>query len=50
MVHAIRRLEGSGILDDYPVFTDYIARAAERPAYRRAFEAQRDVFLQATSD
>ncbi|WP_422029241.1 glutathione S-transferase family protein [Roseovarius sp.] len=49
MVHAIRRLEGSGILESYPVFTDYIARAADRPAYRRAFEAQHKVFLNASS-
>ena len=49
MVHAIRRLEGSGILEDYPALTDYIARAADRPAYRRAFQAQLDVFERATS-
>ncbi len=49
MVHAIRRLEGSGVLDGYPVFTDYIARAAERPAYKRAFQAQHQVFLDASS-
>lgn len=48
MVHAIRRLGGSGVLDDYSVFTDYIGRAAERPAYRRAFDAQHEVFLQAS--
>ena len=44
MVHTIRRLEGSGILEDFPVLVDYVARAAERPAYKRAFEAQYDVF------
>jgi len=49
MVHAIRRLEGSGILEDYQVFTDYIARAAERPAYERAFKAQYDVFQNTSS-
>lgn len=49
MVHAIRRLEGSGIIEDYPIFVDYIARAADRPAYRRAFEAQYAVFQNASS-
>lgn len=44
MVHAIRRLEGSGLLENYQVLTDYVVRAAERPAYKRAFEAQYDVF------
>ena len=49
MVHAIRRLEGSGLLEEYPILLDYLAKAAERPAYRRAFDAQYDVFLQASS-
>lgn len=49
MVHAIRRLEGSGILEGYPVFMDYIARAAARPAYKRAFAAQYEVFQSAST-
>lgn len=49
MVHAIRRLEGSGILEDYQVFMDYIARAEARPAYKRAFADQLEVFQNATS-
>lgn len=49
MVHAIRRLEGSGILEDYQIFMDYIARAEARPAYKRAFAAQYEVFQKATS-
>ncbi|MFZ1727587.1 MAG: glutathione S-transferase family protein [Albidovulum sp.] len=49
MVHAIRRLEGSGILEDYQVFMNYIDRASERPAYKRAFEAQYAVFQNAAS-
>jgi glutathione S-transferase len=47
MVHAIRRLEGAGILDGYPRLGAYIARAEARPAYRRAFAAQYQVFLDA---
>ena len=49
MVHALRRLEGSGILESYPVFMNYIARAADRPAYKRAFAAQYEVFQNVTS-
>ncbi|SFH47649.1 glutathione S-transferase [Palleronia marisminoris] len=49
MVHVLRRLEGSGIIDEYPVVSDYITRASERPAYKRAFEAQRDVSRKAPS-
>lgn len=44
MVHAIRRLEGSGVVETYPDLANYITRAAARPAYQRAFEAQREVF------
>ncbi|GAM98028.1 glutathione S-transferase [alpha proteobacterium U9-1i] len=40
MVHVLRRLEGSGILEDYPTLVAYIARAQARPAYKRAFAAQ----------
>lgn len=40
MVHVLRRLEGSGLLEEYPTLVAYIARAEERPAYRRAFAAQ----------
>lgn len=49
MVHAIRRLEGSGILEGYQVFMDYMARAEARPAYKRAFAAQYEVFLDVSS-
>jgi glutathione S-transferase len=44
MVHVLRRLEGSGILDEYPKLSAYIARAEARPAYKRAFAAQLAVF------
>ena len=49
MVHAIRRLEGSGLLEEYPILVDYIAHATERPAYKRAFDAQYQVFQKAAS-
>ncbi|WP_135211534.1 glutathione S-transferase family protein [Vitreimonas flagellata] len=40
MVHVLRRLEGSGLLEEFPVLAAYIARAEKRPAYQRAFAAQ----------
>ena len=40
MVHVLRRLEGSGLLEEFPTLAAYIARAEARPAYRRAFAAQ----------
>jgi glutathione S-transferase len=43
-VQVLRRLGGSGILDDYPNLSAYIARAQARPAYKRAFAAQLAVF------
>jgi glutathione S-transferase len=44
MVHVLRRLEGSGLLGEYPTLAAYIARAEARPAYKRAFAAQKAVF------
>jgi glutathione S-transferase len=49
MVHAIRRLAGSGLLDDYSNLRAYIARAEARPAYQRAFDAQLAIFTAASS-
>lgn len=40
MVTVLRRLEGMGILDDYPTLADYAVRGTTRPAYQRAFAAQ----------
>jgi len=44
MVTVLRRLSGSGILEEYPNLCAYIARAEARGAYRRAFEDQLTVF------
>jgi glutathione S-transferase len=46
MVTVLRRLESSGILEDYPTLSDYIARGEARPAYQRAFDAQLAVFTE----
>lgn len=45
MVLVLRRLEGSGILQDYPALSAYIARGEARPAYKRAFADQLAVFM-----
>lgn len=47
MVTVLRRLESSGLLQDYPGLLAYIARGEARPAYRRAFADQLAVFTAA---
>jgi glutathione S-transferase len=44
MVTVLRRLEATGILEDYPTLSAYVARGEARPAYARAFADQRAVF------
>lgn len=44
MVSVLLRLQSSGIVDEYPMLTAYLARATQRPAYQRAFAAQLAVF------
>ena len=44
MVHVLQRLKSSGILDEYPNLSAYVARGEARPAYQRAFAAQLAVF------
>jgi glutathione S-transferase len=34
----------TGLVDDYPNLAAYVARAEARPAFQRAFAAQRAVF------
>ncbi len=40
MVHVLQRLKPSGILDEFPALSTYVARGEARPAYKRAFAAQ----------
>ena len=40
MVAVLFRSKGSGILDEYPNLSAYVARGEARPAYKRAFDAQ----------
>ena len=44
MVAVLLRLRSSGLLDEYPSVAAYLARGEARPAYQRAFAAQRAVF------
>jgi glutathione S-transferase len=48
MVTALRRLASSGILEDYPTVSAYVARGEARPAFRRAFDDQLAVFTAAS--
>jgi glutathione S-transferase len=47
MVMVLRRLEGTGILEEYPNLSAYVARGESRPAFKRAFDAQLAVFTAA---
>jgi glutathione S-transferase len=42
-------LRSSGILEEYPNLSAFIARGQARPAYKRAFDAQLAVFTAASS-
>lgn len=44
MVMVLRRLDGTGIRDEYPNLAAYVARGEARPAYRQAFADQLAVF------
>ena len=44
MVTVLRRLNTSGLLDEYPDIAAYVARGERRPAFKRAFEAQLAMF------
>jgi glutathione S-transferase len=44
MVAVLLRLKASGMLDEYPILSDYVARGEARPAYKRAFDPQLAVF------
>jgi glutathione S-transferase len=44
MVAVLRRLHGSGILEDHPSLAEYVARGEARPAFQRALAAQKADF------
>jgi glutathione S-transferase len=49
MVTVLRRLNGSGMLEEYPNLFAYVARGEARAAFKRAFEAQLAVFTAASA-
>lgn len=49
MVDVLRRLGGSSLLGEFPNLSAYVARGEARPAFARAFEAQRALFIAASS-
>ncbi|MBV8920209.1 glutathione S-transferase family protein [Bradyrhizobium sp.] len=49
MVAVLLRLRASGLLDEYPNLSAYVARGEARPAYKRAFDAQLAVFTAAST-
>ena len=49
MVTVLRRLQGSGMLEEYPNLAAYVARGEARPAYKRAFDAQLAIFTAAST-
>jgi glutathione S-transferase len=49
MVTVLMRLGSSGLLEEYPSLSSYVARGQARPAYKRAFEAQLAVFRAASA-
>ena len=48
MVTVLRRLHGSGMLEERPNLAAYVARGEARPAYKRAFDAQLAAFAAAS--
>ncbi len=44
MVTVLRRMPGSGLVEEHPNLAAYVARGEARPAYQRAFAAQLAVF------
>jgi glutathione S-transferase len=44
-IDVLRRLEGSGLIEEVPNVAGYIARGEQRPAFQRALSAQRADFL-----
>lgn len=49
MVMVLRRLNRSGLLEEYPNLSAYVGRGEARPAFKRAFAAQLAVFTAASA-
>jgi glutathione S-transferase len=46
----LRRLGGSGLLEEFSNLAAFVARAEARPAFTRAFDAQRRFFISASAE
>jgi glutathione S-transferase len=44
MISVLLRVRASGLLDEFPNLSAYVARGEARPAYKRAFDAQLAVY------
>jgi glutathione S-transferase len=49
MISVLLRLRRSGIVEEFPKLSAYVARGEARPAYKRAFAAQLAVFTAASA-
>ncbi|NTJ43981.1 glutathione S-transferase family protein [Agrobacterium larrymoorei] len=49
MISVLLRLKSSGMLEEFPNIAAFVARGESRPAYARAYDAQRAVFLARSS-
>lgn len=47
MVLVLRRLEGSGLIEEHPTLAAYVERGKAHPAYQRAFRDQAEVCARA---
>lgn len=50
MVSVLLRWKASGLVNEFPNLSAYVARGEARPAYKRAFAAQLAVFTAASAD
>lgn len=48
MVMVLRRLDGTGLVEEFPTLAAYVARGEARPAFKRAYAAQEAVFKEAS--
>jgi glutathione S-transferase len=49
MINVLRRSTALALLDEYPKLAAYVDRGEARPAFKRAFDAQHEVFLAASA-
>jgi glutathione S-transferase len=49
MIQTLRRLEGTELLDDFAGLQALVERGQARPAFRRAFDAQRETWLKTSA-